>query len=149
MTIRNAKPADAPVLSALAMRSKAHWGYDEAFMDACRDLLTVDPAQCDGEQILVAESDGMIAGFASVTGTPPNGELSDLWVDPVRMGSGVGRSLLNAARDLAKSRGFRDLTIDSDPNAEPFYRHMGAIPIGYARSTVDPDRLLPLLRLEV
>lgn len=149
VTIRFATPNDAPKLSALAMRSKAHWGYDEAFMDACRDDLMVEPARCDGTQILVAEIDGMLAGFASVIGTPPVGELSDLWVDPSRMGGGVGQTLLIAARDHAKTRGFRALTIDSDPNAEAFYLHMGAVRIGQAPSTVDPDRLLPLLLLDL
>ena len=39
--IRDASPGDCEALSALAFSSKAHWGYDDAFMAACRDELTV------------------------------------------------------------------------------------------------------------
>jgi hypothetical protein len=41
------------------------------------------------------------------------------------------------------------LEIDSDPNAEPFYRHAGAVRTGESASTVDPTRLLPRLELAV
>jgi hypothetical protein len=34
--IRHARPGEAGVLSALAVRSKAHWGYDGAFLDSVR-----------------------------------------------------------------------------------------------------------------
>jgi hypothetical protein len=41
--IRRALPGEAASLSALALRSKALWGYDAAFIEACRASLTVDP----------------------------------------------------------------------------------------------------------
>ena len=41
--LRRALPDEAANLSALALRSKALWGYDAAFMEACRSPLTVDP----------------------------------------------------------------------------------------------------------
>ena len=47
-TVRAARPAEAEAISALALRSKAHWGYDPAFLEACREDLTIDPAWCDG-----------------------------------------------------------------------------------------------------
>ena len=33
--------SDAPALTLLALRSKAVWGYDAAFIAACRDELTL------------------------------------------------------------------------------------------------------------
>lgn len=145
--IRPAQPEEAPALSALASRSKAHWGYDQAFLDACIGDLTVDPADCDGERLIVAEFNGTLAGFAELAGTPPTGEMLNLWVDPAYMGHGIGRQLFDTVCDLARSLGFQALTIDSDPHAEGFYRHMGAVRIGRTQSTVDPDRLLPLLEI--
>ena len=35
--VRPARPDEAEALTALVLRSKAHWGYDEAFTAACRD----------------------------------------------------------------------------------------------------------------
>ncbi|MGH7506358.1 MAG: hypothetical protein ACRELX_11935, partial [Longimicrobiales bacterium] len=43
-TIRDARSDDAGRLTALALRSKAVWGYDAVFMERCRPLLTVTPA---------------------------------------------------------------------------------------------------------
>src|SRR3546814_14021028 len=39
-TLRLAKSSECGSLSALALRSKAYWGYDSAFLQACRDDLT-------------------------------------------------------------------------------------------------------------
>src|ERR1700744_1513825 len=47
-TIRAARPGEAATLTELAMRSKAHWGYDPAFMTRLRPILTI------GEQELLA-----------------------------------------------------------------------------------------------
>ena len=42
---RPATAADAPVLSYIAFRAKAHWGYDAAFMEMCRAALTITPVR--------------------------------------------------------------------------------------------------------
>ena len=39
MDIRPARPEEAGAISALALRSKGHWGYDPAFLEACREDL--------------------------------------------------------------------------------------------------------------
>ena len=43
--IRLAQRADLPALTALCLASKAHWGYDAAFMAAVADELTMTEAQ--------------------------------------------------------------------------------------------------------
>ncbi len=65
------------------------------------------------------------------------------------MGLGVGRTLLRAARDIARSTGFSALLIHSDPNAEAFYLREGAVCAGSVPSGSIPGRILPLLRLEL
>lgn len=147
--IRPARAHEAGALSRLALRSKAHWGYDRAFLDACRDDLLIESGRCDGVHLLLAEIDGSLAGFVEVTGAPPVGELANLWIDPPFMGAGLGRRLWETALDLARDLGYSALTIDSDPHAEPFYLHMGAVKIGEAPSTVTPSRMLPLLRIDL
>jgi hypothetical protein len=44
----------------------------------------------------------------------------------------------------ALERGFQTLSLESDPNAEPFYLHMGAERIG--EREVTPGRVLPVMR---
>lgn len=147
--IRAARAGEAAAISALALRSKGHWGYPPEFLAACRDDLTVEAAWCDGVRLVVAEEAGTLLGYARVAGRPPVGELAGLFVDPPAIGRGVGGRLLRHAVAVAAGLGMRALEIDSDPYAESFYRHAGAVRVGAARSTVDPDRLLPRLLLTV
>jgi GNAT superfamily N-acetyltransferase len=147
--VRAARVAEAEAISALALRSKAHWGYDPDFLAACREDLAIRPEWCDGVRLVVAEQDGVLLGYARVAGEPPVGELAGLFVDPAAIGRGVGGLLLRHAVGIAAGLGMTLLEIDSDPHAEPFYRHAGAVRTGESPSTVDPDRLLPRLELDV
>jgi GNAT superfamily N-acetyltransferase len=149
INIRPATPDDPPILSAIAFRSKAHWGYDAVFMDACRDDLTITAGDLLTRIVFVAERDGRIVGFGSLKCDPPTAQLVDLFVDPHAIGGGVGRQLWQHAVVTARKQGCDELLIDSDPHAEGFYRVMGAELIGTTRSTVFPDRELPLLRYDL
>jgi len=82
VVVRAARPAEAGAISALALRSKGHWGYDEGFLAACREELTIRPEWCDGVRLVVAEQAGELLGYARVAGEPPVGELAGLFVDP-------------------------------------------------------------------
>jgi hypothetical protein len=64
---------EAGLLSDLALRSKGHWGYDQAFLDACRAELTLTPEDILAQRVTVAERDGQVVGFYALAGTPPTG----------------------------------------------------------------------------
>ncbi|MEU8512906.1 GNAT family N-acetyltransferase [Kitasatospora sp. NPDC048722] len=145
MLIRAAKRTEADSLSELALRSKAYWGYDEAFMAACRDELTVSASEIDSLRTAVAEHDGRILGFSTLEGSPPQGAMGMLFVEPASIGQGIGRRLFEHVIANARSIGFTRLTIDADPNAEPFYLAMGARRIGTTPSGSISGRTLPLL----
>lgn len=145
MLIRAARADEAAVLSALAMRSKAYWGYDAEFMAACRDELTLTAAQIPARRTAVAERDGRLLGFVTLEGEPPGGELGMLFVEPDAIGQGVGRRLFEHAVAVARRSGFTRLTIEADPYAEPFYLAMGAVRSGTIPSGSVPGRVLPLL----
>lgn len=149
VVVRAARPSEASALSALALRSKGHWGYDATFLAACRADLTVPAQDCDGVRVRVAERGGALLGFARVTGRPPTGVLADLFVEPAAIGSGIGRLLLADALARAAERGFGSLVLDADPHAEPFYLRAGAVRIGTSPSGSVPGRLLPRLEMSV
>lgn len=142
--LRAARPGEEAELTGLVLRSKAHWGYDQAFLDRVRPELTVRPDQI--EATVVAELDGRVAGLVTLLGTPPEGEIDLLFVDPWAIGTGVGRRLLEHAADRARAAGFASLRIEADPQAEPFYLHLGAVRVGESISP-SSGRALPLLRL--
>jgi GNAT superfamily N-acetyltransferase len=145
--IRAARPDEAGLLTDLALRSKAHWGYDEAFMAACGDELTVTPQEMELHRTVLAERerDGRVLGFGTLEGEPPQGAIGMMFVDPAAIGQGIGRLLFEHLLATARDTGFSRLTIDADPNAEAFYLAMGAVRIGQTPSGSIPGRVLPLL----
>ncbi|WP_217632515.1 hypothetical protein [Ruania alba] len=88
LQIRPGRADDASAISAVAMRSKSHWGYSPEFLEACREELTVSPERCGSGAVAVAVREGRIVGFYAVDGSPPEGELGALFVDLDVIGSG-------------------------------------------------------------
>ena len=52
--------------------------------------------------------------------------IAKLWVDEIARGQGLGTRLMEAAEDLARSRGCTDVSLDTfDYQARPFYEKLG------------------------
>jgi len=148
--IRRARVDEAADLSALAQRSKVHWGYDGAFMRACLEELTLTGDEIRSDPVWVVEADRRVLGFYGLSGRSRTcAELEYLFVEPDAIGSGLGGRLLRHAREQARELGFSELRIEGDPNAEPFYLAMGAERIGRSPSASIPGRTLPLFRLRL
>ena len=62
IVVRDARSEEVGALTELAPRAKASWGYDAAFMDACRYELAMTPARLAAWRVWVAEADGAVAG---------------------------------------------------------------------------------------
>jgi len=147
--IRRALPCEAANLSALALRSKALWGYDAAFMEACRAPLIVDPEAIAKCSFYVLDEGGTIIGFYGLSGRPPRGELEFLFVDPESVRSGRGRRLARHFLALAQRLGFEEIDVSADPFAEGFYVAMGALRIAEVPSDAIANRLVPRLRFSL
>ena len=144
--IRAAEAADAPALTDLAVRSKAHWGYDVAFMEACREDLGVSDEDIATCPVYVHEDNGRPNGFYQLRPRGDQVEMVALFVEPRAMGRGIGKELWQHAVATARGLGCRALVLQSEPHAEGFYRAMGADRVGDSPSTVFPGRMLPLMR---
>lgn len=153
LTIRPARPGEGAVLTALCMRSKAHWGYDSGFMKAAAPLLRIGEPEIGAGGVLVAMAGGdpLPCGVAAIVPLRRRHwcELSHLFVAPERIGSGVGRALFGAAAALAAKRGATRLSILSDPSAAAFYQRLGARRCGEAPSSVARNRMLPLFEYAI
>lgn len=150
LVIRPAVAVDAEALSRLARRSKGHWGYSEAFLEACRAELAVTEADCIDGSVFVAECGGRLGGFYGLKRL--SGDTSDLdalYVEPSMLGRGIGRRLLEHAMRRAHRDGFRSLMIQADPHAAGFYTRCGAMPVGHRPSGSIPGRDLPLFRMDL
>jgi GNAT superfamily N-acetyltransferase len=146
-SIRPAKTGEASLLTGLALRSKGHWGYDAEFLEDCRVDLTITPEYVASHPIFVIEEKGSIVGFYSLEEQSVDDvELMHLFVEPAAIGGGYGKRLWAHAVETARQLGFQELVIGSDPQAEAFYKAMGARRVGEVASIVRAGRMLPLLR---
>lgn len=144
--LRPPAPGEGPALSELCLRSKAVHGYDAVFIEACRDELSVEAANPD---VIVAEQDGRAVGVAEISLADGVAELKKLFVEPDRHGRGLGRGLLDWAKERAIAQGARCIRLDADPGAVPFYEKMGAVKIGESPSDSVPGRFLPRFELRL
>jgi GNAT superfamily N-acetyltransferase len=151
MNIRRAEPSDEAVLTQIAHEAKRHWGYPESWMVQWQALLTVSASYIADHDVFVAEIDREIGGFYALAVEDGRWQLDHLWVRPARMGQGLGRLLFEHAvgrlRELAPGA---VLGIEADPNAEPFYRHLGARRVSeVTRTWQGVERVLPYLEFSV
>jgi GNAT superfamily N-acetyltransferase len=147
--LRAARQNELSGLSELCLRSKAVWGYDDAFMIACRTELTLRPDELQSTHIQVAERYSTVVGLAQVNVTGADAELLKLFVEPALLGSGVGRLLFEWATARARGLGAVRMIIDADPGAAAFYERLGARHSGFAPSQSIPGRMLPRMQMEL
>jgi GNAT superfamily N-acetyltransferase len=149
MILRAPHKSECKVLSDLCLRSKAHWGYDAAFLEACRDELSLTADTLQNCEISVAVSQNRVCGLVQLNPTVPCGALEKLFVDPDAIGKGVGRRLFVWAVETARQKGMTHFTIDGDPNSVPFYLKMGARLTGLTPSGSIEGRMLPQFRYDL
>ena len=146
--LRAALQNELPSLSGLCLRSKAHWGYDEAFLAACRAELTIHPDELQTTSVQVAERDAAVVGLAQVKVDGADADLLKLFIEPALMKAGIGRLLFEWATVTARELGAVRMMIEADPGAAPFYERMGAQHAGFTSSQSIPGRMLPRMLLE-
>ena len=149
MIIRRAVTDEASRLTQIAHDAKRHWGYPENWLKHWQDDLTISPDFITANQVYVAESEGELLGFYALILGKERAELDHMWVAPAYIGTGVGKELFLHAMQRAAKENAAAVDILSDPNAEGFYRKMGAHRIGETVSEIDGEaRALPRLTVD-
>ena len=150
MNIRKAHLYELPRLSDLCLRSKAYWKYDRAFIEACRDELTLTEIDVKNDYVMVAEDEGhRPAGVLHLVLDGTTAEMEKLFIDPEFIGKGVGRLLFKWAVDTARAKGATVMNVVADPGAAPFYERMGFKQFGTFPSGSIAGRELPHMRLKL
>ncbi len=149
MRVRKATIEDREELIALTFRSKAHWGYDAAFMESVREELKVPVKHIEAGYVHVLEDGENIIGFFSLIQANGKWELDFFFLHPQYIGKGFGRPLWEAVMEQARSIGIDSFAIVADPHAEGFYLRMKAERIGEVASSSIKNRMLPVLRAAV
>ena len=133
LVIRPARPEEHEQLEDLQRRASLALPDYREQLEANPEAIHLPPAQIANGQVLVAELDGGIAGFAAVVG----GELDGLFVDPELWGHGIGRALTHAAVHDARRRGFT-LWVIVAPRPRGFYERCGFSVEGEATTRFGP-----------
>jgi GNAT superfamily N-acetyltransferase len=133
LTLRVARPEERDELEELQRHASLE-------LPEYRDQLIADPeaihlplSQVANGQVIVAEADGEIAGFAAVVG----GELDGLFVEPDLWGLGIGKALVDAATHQARRKGFT-LRVVANPRARKFYERCGFTVEGEVQTRFGP-----------
>ena len=120
LTLRLAEPHEREELEDLQRRASLELPeYREQLIEN-PDAIHLPLSQVANGQVIVAELDGEIAGFAAVVG----GELDGLFVEPDLWGLGIGKTLVDAATHEARRKGFT-LSVIANPRAQKFYERCG------------------------
>ena len=94
-----------------------------------------DAIEADDAEVLVADVDGAIAGFCTIYDDIDSVRfgrrawVEDLAVDPEQRSRGIGKALMDAAKDWAREHGASHLELDSAKprvDAHRFYEREGA-----------------------
>lgn len=130
------------------MRSKRSNGYDETFMQACREELTVTPSGMAAGTYWVAEAD-VLCGCVCLTEDKQNqvGEINAFFVAPDWQRQGIGKLLWDKVVEQARLKGLVALQLDSDPFAVSFYEAMGFEVVGETPSESIKGRVLPRMEM--
>lgn len=145
-------PSEAHVLSELAFRSKAHWGYSADFMERCREEMTVEAKNLVDPELkfIVAEIGIDVLGYYSLGRIDDEKiELDALFVEPAMIGCGIGKRLLSDAKRMAVRAGANTMIIQGDPHAAGFYLKAGATHIGERPSASIRGRMLPMYEIKL
>jgi GNAT superfamily N-acetyltransferase len=133
LSLRVAQPEERDALEALQRRASLALPDYREQLEAHPDAIHLPPAQLANGQVLVAELDGRIAGFAALVG----GELDGLFVEPDLWRRGVGTALVDATTHQARRKGLA-LTVIANPAARAFYERCGLSVEGEAQTRFGP-----------
>lgn len=150
ISIRDLQSAEIGAISALAIRSKASWGYDAEMMRVFVDELTLTEKSFAGFLAAkIAVKDAIPVGYCSlVRRSHTQIELEHLFVDPKHFGQGIGTRLFHEACEIARRHGAQELTLIADPFASGFYERLGANETGRHQSPF-PGRLIPIMSIRL
>lgn len=150
LSIRDAAPADGPVLTRMVRTSGAYGGeyrvgvapllIDDAYLAANRTRVCVDER-------------GTILGFTGLLvpgrGVDGEAELDYVFVADDQQGRGIGRALMDDVIAISRQLGVGLVHIVSHPPSEGFYRSVGAVRVGEIPPAGRVTWSRPLLRLEI
>ena len=137
VAIRLARLDERLALEELQRRASLALGEYNEQLEAHPDAIELPAVQIERGEVLVAEVDGAVAGFAAVLAEGDHAELDGLFVEPEHWRLGIGAALVDAAAHEARRQGL-SLMVVAGPSARAFYERCGFTLEGEAETRFGP-----------
>ncbi|MEM6893730.1 MAG: GNAT family N-acetyltransferase [Bacteroidota bacterium] len=148
MHIIPAHISDAKAITELTLRSKNHWNYGEAQIEAWYDELEVSEAFIHTNAVYKLLVNDQIAGFYAYTLDSNKAVLEFLFIAPEYIGKGIGKALMEHFLNKMHNLKVDSITLDADPHAEGFYQKFGFVTVDQRPSSI-AGRYLPIMQLDL
>lgn len=157
--IKKANDSDSKILTDIAFSAKRHWNYPDEYFGIWKDELTITEEYIRQNVVYKAFVEDLVLGFYSVVENKSDfysGEifvqkgfwLEHIFIRPDYLRFGIGRQLIDHAKNLSKKMGINNLLIFVDPYARGFYDKIGAKFLYDSKSSI-PNRLISVYDLKI
>lgn len=137
VSLRSMTPADIPAAAALEQR---------VYRQAWSERVFTDELGQPSRHYVVAEADGVLAGYGGVMFVDDEAHITTVVVDPAFRQARIGTRLMLALVDEALAAGAGALTLEvrvSNEAAQALYRRFGMAPVGVRKQYYrDEDALI-------
>lgn len=147
--IRPASAGESFLLSEIAFRSEAYWGYDTDYMQKFRSEYQVTEEFIRNNPTFVIEENKCILGFYGLLLNHDERELEYFFIEPVNIGKGLGKKLWDHVVHTCRHLQIPQFTMVTSPQASSFYIKQGAVLIGEVESLLKKGRMIPRLSFKV
>jgi len=137
LTIRLARPDERDALEDLQRRASLALAEYRGQLISESDAIHLPLEQIQRGEVIVAEIDDRLAGFAAVMIDNDVAELDGLFVEPELWRKGIGAALVEVAVHEARRQG-RALMVVANPSARDFYEKCGFTVEGEAETRFGP-----------
>jgi GNAT superfamily N-acetyltransferase len=127
VVIRPATANDVDALADVYRRSSLSNEGDRPHLVENPEFLVWDAAALNDGGTLLAEIDGQIVGFATISDSGGAVELDDLFTDPDWMRRGVASALVRECASVAYQCGVRRIDVTANGHALAFYESAGFV----------------------
>jgi N-acetylglutamate synthase-like GNAT family acetyltransferase len=137
LTIRLARPDERDALEDLQRRASLALAEYRAQLISEPDAIHLPLEQIQRGEVIVAEIDDRLAGFAAVVIDNDVVELDGLFVEPELWRKGIGAALVEVAVHQARRQGLAIMVV-ANPSARDFYEKCGFTMEGEAETRFGP-----------
>ena len=149
MKIEKSEKNDNLILSEITFEGKAFWGYEKEQLEKWRNELTITQDYIENNETFKLIVDDEIIGYYSILKLEDKSiKLDYLFLLPKLIGKGYGKLLMNHCIKKAKEMNMKKIILDSDPNAELFYKSFGFKTYDKLKTSIE-NRFLPQMELDI